>query len=67
MARLDHSPVTREFQGGLPEAFLAGYHCALNRVQEQIRRPVEQALTIKELEILLRRQCQQQLDQWSGA
>ncbi|MEB3234351.1 MAG: hypothetical protein VKM98_02890 [Cyanobacteriota bacterium] len=67
MARLDHSPVTREFQGGLPEAFLAGYHCALGLVQEETTRPPEQKLTIKELEIMLRRQCERQLGLWTQA
>lgn len=55
---LDH------FQGGLPEAFLAGYHSAVALVRSETTRPAQQLLTLEELEVMLRRQSRVQLRLW---
>jgi len=60
-----HSFDARPFQGGLAEAFLAGYHSATALVKEETARPDSLKLTIRELEVMLRRQCQTQLLRWT--
>lgn len=54
----------RCFQGGLPEAFLAGYHSAVSLVRAEISRPEMQRLNLRELEVMLRHQCEAQLTNW---
>ncbi|MBM5802716.1 MAG: hypothetical protein FJ078_01135 [Cyanobacteria bacterium K_DeepCast_35m_m2_155] len=60
-------PSSTEFQGGLTEAFLAGYHAAVEQVREECKRPDHLMLTTKELEVMLRRQCSRKLQRWKMA
>jgi len=53
-----------DFQGGLTEAFLAGYHAAVELVSEECTRPAHLMLNTKELEVMLRRQCKTSLQVW---
>ena len=64
MNRPRSRPTDAAFQGGLTEAFLAGYHAALALVQAEQTLPREQTLNARELEIMLRRQCSHQLALW---
>jgi len=58
---------SHDFQGGLSEAFLAGYHAAVEQVREECKRPDHLMLTTPELEVMLRRQCSRKLQHWKMA